>query len=86
MNRVKRFVSLLVIVGVIFMGASNARAGLVMSDLTGDQDTNQCTERVEKVDNGIIIIALSSIFGDELVKGWFKKSEQPVNCGVIVFD
>ncbi|NNE67903.1 MAG: hypothetical protein HKN33_15170 [Pyrinomonadaceae bacterium] len=86
MKTIKRMTGTLVVLGVIMMGASSARAGLVMSDFTGG--STQCTERTDKnttrVDRGIIVTGLTTIFGKTIVDSVFGKGEVQTNCGIIV--
>ena len=44
MKNIKNFVATLVLFGVIIMGASNASAGILISDYAGPDETENCTE------------------------------------------
>jgi hypothetical protein len=86
MNRIKSLVGLAVIFGVIFMGASSARAGILMSDFGDDQPctTSTSSKSQDNVDRGIMVSGLSIIFGDAAVDAWFGKSTEVVDCGIMV--
>lgn len=85
MKKIKSFASLVVLMGVIIMGVSNARAGMLMSDFTGGASNDPCVaEPTEKVDNGVVVWGLTEIFGSDIMDAILGKSEDKVDCGVVV--
>jgi len=88
MTKLKTIATTLTLIGVIFMGASNARAGILMSDLTNDDQPQSCTETIskdvkEKANFGIIVY-LSSALGIDKMSKWFDRADDNVECGIIV--
>jgi hypothetical protein len=58
MKNLKKFATTLALAGIIMMGASSAKAGLLMSDFTGGSNDQPCST---KVDSGILMSDLTGI-------------------------
>jgi hypothetical protein len=58
MKNLKKFATTLALAGIIMMGASSAKAGLLMSDFTGGSNDQSCST---KVDSGILMSDLTGI-------------------------
>lgn len=83
MKNLKKLIATVTLTGIIIIGATNARAGLMLSDFVdGDQEQSQpCQENNEnKVDWGIIItnfgIIITNIIGMD--------DNTETNCGIII--
>ena len=63
MKNLKKYATTLALAGIIMMGVSTAKAGLLMSDLTGGNEPQPCstTDKGVNVDSGIIVSGLTGI-------------------------
>ena len=90
----KKSIATVFVIGIIMMGASHAKAGILMSDFTsGSEKTertqtsdNGCslTDDKKESDGGVIIRLFKSVFGKELKDVVFGDDNTPTNCGVII--
>ena len=87
MKQLRTLATTALVLGVIIMGVSNARAGMLMSDFVGG-DSAPCTETKggsdTKVDSGIIVTGLTVILGEGVTKAIFGTPDEQTNCGIIV--
>lgn len=93
MNSIKKATATIAVFGIIILGVNSVQAGMLMSDFAGGNDNQPCVEKVDtkdgqgtKVDHGIIISGLATIFGNGVVDALFGKSDADVqtNCGIII--
>lgn len=88
MKNLKKMIATLGLAVVMMMTVSTANAGMIISDLTGG-DTNQpCTEQKDdKTDWGMIITDFTGIIIHEftgiIIVG---ATETPVDCGIIIHE
>lgn len=60
MKNLKKFATTLALAGIIMMGVSNAKAGLLMSDFAGGDGSQPCTVDAQ-FDDGIIVSGFTGI-------------------------
>ena len=91
MKNLKKSIATLTLTGIIAMGTTTAQAGLMMSDLTGRDNQQPCSEKVEKtatkVNHGIIVSGFGIIVcGFGIIVSGFTKDDTRTNCGIMMSD
>lgn len=81
----KNILAAITLVVVLMVGTTFAGTGLLMSDLTGDQTPQPCSESTASDGTGIIVVGFTGIivvgFTGIIVVG---ATEAPTDCGIIV--
>ncbi|MEZ5429406.1 MAG: hypothetical protein R2747_24365 [Pyrinomonadaceae bacterium] len=91
MNNLKKLAVSLTLAGIIMMGVSSAKAGLLMSDFAGDEN-QQCTTKNQdvKFDSGILMSGFVGILMSDLIDIISGKSSDQgcvqVNHGILMSD
>lgn len=85
MKKVRKFLATATLATVILCSTSMARAGLLISDLSGGETQQPCTEQSA---TGILVVGFTGIlvvgFTGILVVGAADSGEGTQNCGILV--
>lgn len=91
MKNLKNLMAAITLLAVLVLSTTSANAGIIVSDFTGSNGDNPCTDKDGvKVDSGILMSDLGGIiiagFTGIIIAGKSGSGGTPVDCGIILGD